>query len=182
MYGQREAPCRGPGLQTRQEGGRAPDSLSAPGHRSRGSSVSPRAPRQRASGSRPKLRPPPSPTLPRAQFLERRGAPAGFPRCAWEADGFRTQTQGRDPEEPPLSNAHTPEPPLRFHSREARAGARWSASDTPAPAPPLPGPHPGPNSIAPGLMNSRALIGSPGVLWIYVCRLSFRGRRAPGPG
>lgn len=71
-------------------GAHGPDSLSAPGHRSRGSSVSPRAPGQRASGSRPKLRPPPSPTLPRAQFLERRGAPAGFPRCAWEADGFRT--------------------------------------------------------------------------------------------
>lgn len=37
-------------------GARGPDSLSASGHRSRGSSVSPRAPGQRASGSRFKLR------------------------------------------------------------------------------------------------------------------------------
>lgn len=42
---------------------------------------------------------------------------------------------------------------------------------------PSPGPYPGPNSIVLGLMNSRALIRSPGALWIYACRLSSRGRR-----
>ena len=88
------------------------------------------------------------------------------------------------------SPQHMPGPSLRLHPPEATGRARWSASATPhpngsakpeRPTPPPPRPQRGPNSIAHGLMNSRALIGSPGDLWIYASCLSSRGCRAP-PG
>lgn len=131
---------------------------------------------------------PPTPAAAGAISPEPGGAGAGFPRCAWEAGGLRMRLRGRDPEELLPPNTHTRGPPLRLHPPEATAGDRRFASDTPtseaAPKPrrPLPPVRTrGPNSIAPGLMNSRALIGSPGALWIYACRLSSRGRRArPG--
>lgn len=72
--------------------------------------------------------------------------------------------------------------------RPKPGGLRQNRPPTPRPAlaaapnprrHPSSGPHPGPNSIAPGLMNSRALIGSPSTLWIYTCRLLSGCRRAP---
>ena len=76
----------------------------------------------------------------------------------------------------PSSRSHGPSPVVRV----SHPLPRWSRQARAAPPAP-PGPQRGPNSIAHGLMNSRALIGSPGALWIYASCLSSRGCRAP-PG
>lgn len=78
--------------------------------------------------------------------------------------------------ETPSSGSRGPSPVVRVN----HPPPRWPRQAQAAPPAP-PDPQRGPNSIAHGLMNSRALIGSPGALWIYACRLSSRGRRAP-PG
>ncbi|CAN0130080.1 unnamed protein product [Rangifer tarandus platyrhynchus] len=121
-------------------------------------------------------------------------AQASFARCAWEAGRPRTHRLGQDLEElvpstrsgaealTSSSGSHGPSPEVHHQARTVAPTPppRIGRCAQPAPAPPHPsGPHPEPNSIAPGLMNSSALIGSPSALWIYTCRLLSRCRRAP---
>lgn len=105
---------------------------------------------------------------------------AGFRPCAW-GSGRAPHVAARTPS-PQHSHAGVAAAtsPSRSHGPSLGVRARRPRPDgraQPVRVSPPPGPHPGPNSIVLGLMNSRALIGSPGALWIYACRLSSRGRR-----
>lgn len=110
-------------------------------------------------------------------------AQVGFARCAWEAGRPRTHRLGQDLEElvpstrsgvdalTSSSGSHGPSPEVCARTVAPTPAPRIGRCAQPAPAPPSSGPHPEPNSIAPGLMNSSGLIGSPSALWIYTCRL-----------